>query len=555
MKCFCCKKNVVAPYYYNDNENFPLCDVCAKKIIQQNILDGLSLWNYTIAHFYEFYNNSRKYISNLVHDFCTSSNIRDNAIYIRDEIKTQIKAHMQYYTRDNLIAVCTLIKQICRIGMDTAESEKNFWFYSEKYNVICMLIQYSYKIVNYEGGMLCDTEESGKFDLTSAIVLLHFLLVLEQNIEICDIKGYNNTTIEELIYSPIEFESMNNHFKEYIASSQIDKPEDYTFTNQALKVKLQSEHKDISSIIVKTDNIIDPIFGFKLKNALEVARKLLYDTILNDSSPIYYIGTVTELKEKYKLSVECEIIEKILDTFTIRESPKDLSSTQTRGFYELRSIFRFGDQVLIAPYDFLQSAAAFRSYAISGHNIELYLPNNKNINLSSILNYTSTFIVYTLVDVLLSHNYILPMESKRINGESYVIPMAEIKKVMKNGTNLLKQDQDLTDIDILACDTKKKIIYNIEVKHYKPAFNVKDMLYGDKDKVDRKETVRKTLARESLILKEQGTFLELLNLPEEKYEVKSFIVSSRPNYYSQLCKRVAFITWRQFCERVENHDL
>ena len=555
MKCTFCEKNVVTPYYYNDNENFPLCDVCAQKIIQQNISDGLFLWKYTTDHFNEFYNNSLEWISDLVHDLCTSSNIKDNAIYIRDEIKTRIKAHIQYYTRDNLISVCTLIKQICRIGMDTAESEGEFWYYSKEYNVICTIIQYSYEIVNYEGGMLLDSKEPYKFDLVSAIVLLHVLIILEQNIAICDIKGYDNITIQELIYSPIEFESMNNHFEEYLASSQTDKPEDYIFTNHSLVVKLQSEHKDIESIIKKADNVIAPTFGFKLNNAMEVACKLLSDVLLGDSSQAYYMGTVRELKEKYKLSAEYDVIEKILDNFTFKKSPKALSSTQTRGFYELRSIFRFGDQVLIPPYDFIQSVAAFRSYAISGHNIELYLPNDNNINLSSILNFTSTFIVYTLVDTLLSHNYVLPMENKKITGQSYRIPMAEIKKVMKGGINLLKQDQDLTDIDILACDCEKKIIYNIEVKHYKPAFNIKDMLYSDKDKVDGKETVRKTLARESLIREEQSAFLKLLNKDEEKYEVKSFIVSSRPNYYSQLSPKVEFITWRQFCERVKNHDL
>ncbi|WP_312104110.1 hypothetical protein [Pygmaiobacter massiliensis] len=431
-----------------------------------------------------------------------------------------------------------------------------FWYYSTEYNVACTIVRYCYEIEDFHGGELRRSEKPAMGGFIKAIVLLRILLVLEQNMQICEYIGYDQRTIQELLYKPIEWKESEKYFEEYVASCNADKPEHYCFANDALAKKLCSEHKDRKGITAQANKVIEQSFGFSIDVMMNIATALMREWY-DERQDFDQIVAVNELYKKLQNIADQKTVDRILDTFTLRKAPEHLSDLETRGFYEIRSIVRIGQQVMLAPYDLYQCASAFYNYALSGHNIDLFLPNiSTQINLSSVLNSTSSFVVYTLVDVLQKNGYRLPQEKKKIDHVSYIVPMAEIKKVMKGGANLLSQDENLIDIDILACDESSKTIYNIEVKHYKPAFSIKQMLLGDQSKVEGKETVRKTLARESLVLKEQESFLRFLGLPtQEKYTVKSFIVSSRPNYFAQLCDSVECITWRQFCERAEKRNL
>ncbi|WP_283610334.1 hypothetical protein [Faecalispora anaeroviscerum] len=558
MKCINCKKHTVCLYYYNNDKKAPLCDVCIKEIIDVNMCEGFRLWQQAVDYDQKYHNNAKRRISNLFKEFSACENLPDMAIMVRDGLICQIKAHLQFYNRDCLVALCVLMKQRFLAGMDGASSD--FWHSSTEYNVACTIIRYCYEIEEFEGGMLYESEEPGVFDLITAIVFLRILLVLEENIQICERIGYKQRTIQELLYEPIEWKESEKYFEEYVASSRFDKPEDYSFKYHPLELKLRSEHKDMNSIILQADKEIEQSFGFNLDvmmNIMMDPMRKVQDTRKGGHQDLYKIVSVSELYKKFESISDFKTVERILDTFTLRKAPEDFTDLQTRGFYEIRSIVRLGDQVMMTPFDMFQCASVFRGYALSGHNIELYLPNvDTQINLSSVLNITSTFVVYTMVDVLKNSGYTLPQEKKKIDGVLYVVPMAEIKKVMKDGVNLLKQDENLIDIDILACNESSKIIYNIEVKHYKPAVSVKQMLLGDQSKIEGKQTVRKTLARESLIYREQESFLDFLNVrTDEKYTVKSFIVSSRANYYAQLCDSVECITWQKFCERAKNKTL
>lgn len=558
MKCAICGNDIINPPYSGDEDLALICLDCTKALLQHDIVQGMVFWDQSIAMDARYHQGAKQYVEGLIKATTATGDLPCVAQEIRDSLLYHIKLHLQFYSHDDLVALCLLIKQRFRAGMEGACSD--FWDASREFNVACTMIRCCYEIEEYEDNALTVRDKDDAVNLISAIVLLRILLVLESNIDICKNIGYAHRTIEELLYQPIEWEEMEKHFAEYVALAQSEKPEDYRIQSKALKVKLCSEHKDLKSITKQAGDVIKQYFGFDLEVMEHIAMYPLQEaaTAMEEDQNIFYsLIPLSEIYKRHEEIADRETVDKVIDIFTLRKAPEALPDPLIKGYYELRSIVRFGDHAFLVPYDLFQNAAAFRSYAMSGHFIDLYsMDDGMQKKLSAVLNNMSTFIVYTLVDVLQQNGYTLPQEKKRIDGVLYTIPIAEIKKVKKGGVNLLNQDEDMGDIDILACDENSKTVYNIEVKHYKPAITVRQMLADDRNKVEGKDIVRKTLARETLINNEQETFLRLLGVPVQSgYKVKSLIVSSRPNYFAQLSVNLECITWRQFCERAENRSL
>ncbi|MGF6990518.1 hypothetical protein M2150_001783 [Lachnospiraceae bacterium PM6-15] len=556
MKCEICDVNIQSGYSYNDDEEVFLCNECTEKLVDANLYQGREIWELSLKNDDEYFVGSKNIIEDILKDMPYKNVLMEDAQYIREVLEEQIKFHLEYYSRDILVALCVLMRQAFRLSIEHNNSGE--WRYDMEYSATSIITKYAFEIENFEGGMF--VTEAYPYNLISALVLIRTLIHLDNNIELYKYSNLGVVSIRDLLYEALESQELNEHFAEYHACAQYEKPEDYEIKDLGIKEKLKFEGKDPDSIVLKANNIVKKNWGFYIEDAEAFRAILIKETMLMTDKldvRVYRIFSLDELEKMTNGTLDRETIKSILEAFKVRKAPENLRESLSKGFYEMRNVVQFSEYYFLVPYEFMQCVNAFRSYVLSSHFIEVYSLNSKTENeLTKVAKLTSTFIVYTMVDLLYENGYLLPMIEMKINGKKYRVPQAEIEKVNKNGYNLLVFDKNLKDIDILAYDKNNNVIYNIEVKNYKPAISIKEMIKSDPAKVEGKDVVRKTLEREELINKEISSFLSYLDISNKDNSiVKSYIVSARPNYYAQISDEVECITWREFCTRVRDKTL
>lgn len=198
---------------------------------------------------------------------------------------------------------------------------------------------------------------------------------------------------------------------------------------------------------------------------------------------------------------------------------------------ELKAIYKNENQLIFCWKTFIEVIYRFKLLSVSNQFKESLfnnpehkgkldsMPKEKKKVFTECQNKISTFLSYKVGDLLFRNGYVLPKDP--VNPE---IIYVDINKI----TNSKNKTTAFNDIDVLAIDTKAKLIFNIELKFFKVAISNKDFQF---DKIEN-EIYENIAKRHGKIEESKKDTLDILfNIKEnyDDYAVKSIIVTARPN--------------------------
>lgn len=535
MKCIVCNNE------YEKMEGC-ICHHCEEAdYIYSFVEDAYHLWLESLRYEDNLWENTSKIIDGLtLHLDKTLDNI-ENICIILDKLKELIIHSIKLYKKVDIIASGIMIKEICRRELIFIASEVDVWKIHSEYKLALELIRISLEIEESEflGFSICEEDEYGNCSFISAIALLRFYInILENKNNAKFIK--KEYTLDEMLFDFIEDEAMRKFFYEYGMMAGSEKPEDYNIQDEKLNIKLENNKNSKKDIINLTNEVINKGFNFSLDSLKSLAS---LKRVQKNNYSIINIERKTSFKKKNY----CINAENIIQTFSLNNIKKDVDGEFSVYDIELASFYEYEDYIIWGEVDFIQNISTFEKFSMSSHFLERYNLNEEIIKESrQIQTKLSTYLSYVIADLLYSKGYKLPMEKIE---DGYAIK-AEIDKIKVSNKNILNT---YGDIDVLALDENKKEILNIEFKHYKPAMNMKELMYNDKSKIEDKRIVDKVKKREGVIKENISEVVRFLGGNEkEKFNVKSIIITSRPNFYAiNMSKSVEYMTWNQFISWIE----
>ena len=152
---------------------------------------------------------------------------------------------------------------------------------------------------------------------------------------------------------------------------------------------------------------------------------------------------------------------------------------------------------------------------------------------------------YKVVDLLISNEYIVPMN----NWRGALIPRIEISNYVEDK----KQRNELGDIDILFYSENTQILYLIEYKNYQMLVSRLGDLGADISKVERENTSEKVKKRQQYISENVEKYVEMLF--GKKYnikDIKSIILTTKPcwHFYVNKSKDYIYMDWIEFENKI-----
>lgn len=184
-----------------------------------------------------------------------------------------------------------------------------------------------------------------------------------------------------------------------------------------------------------------------------------------------------------------------------------------------------------------------------GNLLKYYFNVNEDITNKNKYN---TIMTYKIADLLYRNKYIVPLNKKTLKCNKIVyVPSIEIKKYpgYKN---------EYGDIDIIFISPYTNKLYNLEYKNYQMMITDINDLTRDIQKVKKDNVITKTLRREEILKKNLKDVIKLFSgNVEQIIDVKSIILTTKPNYYLELytSEEFKYYEWIEFKSKIENHLL
>ncbi|WFA82655.1 hypothetical protein [Paenibacillus amylolyticus] len=91
-------------------------------------------------------------------------------------------------------------------------------------------------------------------------------------------------------------------------------------------------------------------------------------------------------------------------------------------------------------------------------------------------------------------------------------------------------NQDLGDLDAIVINKLKKEVIIFEIKYYKPASELTEILKKDKKIFDDIDKIQR---RATWVKENMKDIIAAWNLQDCEYIVKTYLVTARPNYFGK----------------------
>ncbi|APC38895.1 hypothetical protein [Clostridium estertheticum] len=565
MNCYICKKD------FESTEGEVICNNCDEAAYLCHAMDvAFEEWQKTLLLEDEFWIGSKVFVKNLIDNADKSLGVVEQAQQILNGIRKQILEHLKLYNKDELIAGLLVIKEAVRRSEIKENRQQFSWNMFNEYLISIKLIEFVLSIPSKEFiGAPIGYLEEGYSNFVSAICLGRIYVILDENIRNSRFLNIKPNSVDELAFKFIETEEMKKYFDEYWIMGEDEKPEDYKIENEFLRAKLSQEGKTPERRKQNINSFIKKEFAFTLDNLQLVSKVVLMEEFREEKDFLSYFkknlifNNYVPKLSIFKKSVLIKTLtdnfgdiafDYIINTFSINKFACDMGEKNEKAL-ELMSVYEVGELIIFGRLDFCQNISAFDKFMNSGHFIEMFKPSIKeDKSIIECQKKLSSYLAYVIADRLNSSSYKLPMErlSSKMGGK--LVPRAEINKIQVDGYNILIT---VGDLDVLALDEKKKIIFLIEIKNYKPAIDSKELFYKDKNKIDKDEVFRKIKSREKIIKDNISTVVKyILGKDEGDYKVKSIFVTSRPNYFA--CSQnedIEYISWTNLIKKIQEKKL
>lgn len=552
-KCQVCKKMKVIK---SSNRGF-ICRKCYEHVCLYNAaLEGFRWWKESLVNNNVYQSVIDKVIIKKIKKDLKSKSIEEQKQEVVRSLEEEIKSRLQFYHKDEVFVALLAIKESVRRTL--LRDDKTPWLIIGDITTVNWLMKFANDMSYFENHAM-DELENECSNFANAICFARRYALIVDNIEI---DSKNTKSIEEICYKPIQSEETEKYFEIYLKNGFGEKPEDYKIKNPILNKKLEEENKTPDKIIEGLNGLLKKEFGFERKDyqilrydllKMEFPEEQNYWEWKNGKLPIFEECPVF-IMEKSLLQDLCEdaVLEKILQTFSINRNINvhtNEKELELYCFYETRNFFVFGN------FDLSQVITIFESFLISGHYIDAYKQGlSEKREVREAQKTLSKYFSACVSDWLLICGYRLPMQKYM---KEY-IPIAEIDKIKVNRKNILLNElnQRLGDIDVLAINETRKEILLFELKFFKPAISVEDMLSRDKSQMEDNEVIRHMQERESAISANTDEVVKfVLGKEQTGYTVKSILLTSRTNFYAIQEEKIKCLTWAEFLEQVKKKEL
>ena len=301
---------------------------------------------------------------------------------------------------------------------------------------------------------------------------------------------------------------------------------------------------------------ISEIIGFSLNDL-----SIFYKTFLDNND--FLVNYDKDIIFKKIKNISVESFNNIIKTFSISRIDLTQSENKILKELELKNIFEYNNFLIFCSYEMIFTTNYFENMMSCEHFVDIYYKSEELNKISKALgpisNRFSTYVSYCVLDKFISKGYIVPFNENSI-------PMAEIKSILNsNGINILNKSKDKTygDIDVLAADIKKKIIYNIEIKCNKPMIDLCRIKPGKKEEqVNKmKKRLEKAIIREKILKENQEAvlrFLNIDNLNSDNFEFKTIVISTKVDPFLKEATKllnIEYEDWSNFICKIIKREL
>ncbi len=484
----------------------------------------------------------------------------DNKLMIDEKLKifsqrieNEIAKFLFTYNEEELVIALLVLKARFRCAISSSENVQSDYEMVNRHSEILQLIKMLLRNTNkcFKGNSIIN----GTKNLAMSFRYAYYYNVVMNNIEM-----YNSQkskidfyfSLYDVIKEGFFYtEEYNDFMDSMLRISEEVIPEESEIQTQELKDYLREKKYDIQAI---KDEISESIYinlGFTFEHLNNFCFKGN-----EDSSNIVYIEVNECKKHITKFFPDQKInFDNIISLFSLNKiHGEDINISNI----ELRSIYLMEDTLIFHPLDLCWNISCFEKFLMRNQYTEMYfkLLDSSNIEklkqeLRKIESKISTYLAYIISEQMFLNGYIVPTKDD--------IPQAEITCLLKqeNGKsiNLLHSDKNYGDIDVLALDKYKKQIYNIEIKFFKPL--IWPLNIDDKYKIsDREKYIQRALLRKNIIENNLSTVLSILGEKEiSNYNIRTIILSPRPDYWLQKYDSVEYFDWVDFLGRIRSRNL
>jgi hypothetical protein len=535
MKCYFCKKIM------QDELEEPICVECEEAAYLIHGMHSAQKQWYDSLYKDDFlWGRSLSLISRMIDQIDKDLPFEEQAVKLDEEIVSLIKTVISFYHKNDLLVATLVVKEGARVWM-IDEENSDPWLAVNEYEVSLILqkIIHSMKTQEFLGHSL-DELDSGYHGFITALVLTRNLVMLRDNLER---NRWFNFTVDlfELVKGLYETDALKEYFDRLAQMGVAEKPEDIEIKGLVLRSHLEARGLSKDAIYDSVENEVQKTFGFNFSELRKAATPLWVKQELN--FPLF-ISRKDQFIKSFDSVMDREKVDKIIHWLSIDQLFTKGGQVTERQL-ELRSFFEAEEFIICGKLDLLQNIHTFQSIIFSGHFLSIYFPEvDPSHVFQNAQEQMSTLMSYYVAEHFNKAGYLLPTEKvPRKLGGGHVI-RAEINKIIKDDQNLL---QGYGDIDVLALDQERHEILLIELKYFKPALNIGEMISADKRKIYKKNVIEKILKRQSVIEEYKGTVIEYIGGDiSREYNVRSIILTARPNFYAiEENLGVEYLTWTE----------
>lgn len=512
-----------------------------------------------------------KYISSIEKE---NKDLVENCYILKDKYEYELRKYIIFYRKSEFILACMSLKEYF-VKHQTKLCEKIPYVRNEQ-DCIQYILSLALNIndTDYHNNSFNEIvyPHSYFIDIISLARLYVYLCSNLEKLEFLQISKYS---LSDIAFNDLDSNDFNLYYDEFNAQGEQNRPEDYEFKDIGIISKLERDDKSLSKIINESDIIVKKYLGFTHR-ALSLISTLFYQIVFNNNEDfINYIEDddaymplievdVDLFTETLKKQISEDELHNIINNFEIKINPL-LSPENQINKLEVSCFYRYGSHLYFGIVDLAQSFEMFKKFILTGYHLDIYTYNNDlERALNSSQKKLSTFLCYTLTDMLKFNGYSLHTEVFKYKNKRYSVPTVEEKQININGINIADK---YGDYDVIFLDEYKNQIVCVEFKCFKPGMHYNDLIHADRNKIKKQilgedEDAKKIRTRENVVRDNIEFFIRYLNGDVNKsYTVKSIIVLSRPNLYSYSSKfrnnewNISFHTINSFSRLIENHDI
>ncbi|NMI03207.1 hypothetical protein HF638_04430 [Paenibacillus sp. SZ31] len=523
MNCPKCNKNLSLNLDFPTEETCPHCDFY---YYIGNLLKIMFIANLKVNQ------NQETYFSNvhqrIYNPFIASykGEVKKGAEIVVDRYIEDFKALVSGYAKEDLYFMALALREIATWNIFSDD----VWDSSRLRNlshVFITLLELTEE--KYFGDYMINQEE----DFINVLVICEELFTISDNIKLNDYFSWN-VGLEEMLKTKIENDRLE-WFHNMFEFKELIKPEEIEFEENAkLKLYLKKRNLETEKLNEDVGKEIEMLYGFNFEDLDTFRNEIIgistnHEQIHNISPTIngYSMKCSFIFESQFtEMSLSIKKIHQIISYFKY-ESKGDSKYRLSNPHMDYKFIFKYENFIAIGFFDSANSITVFKNLAMSDHFVEEMFGSRATLPFKKAQEKISTLIAYKIaLHFQNKYDYYVPIIEKDI-------PYVNIKMFQGNGIRkkiVNSSNQDLGDLDAVVINKVKKEVIIFEIKYYKPASELTEILKKDKKIFDDIDKIQR---RAAWVRENMDDVITAWNLQENEYTVKTYLVTARPNYFGK----------------------